>query len=371
MPKQVTHLINGLGLGGAETMLYRILKYRSNLETEQMVVSLGESHFYENKIRDLGVHVIEVPFRKSTLASVIKLVKILKNTGTLCCWLYHSNLIGFLVGKIAGVKRIVWCIRHSSIARENNSMTTLMINRVCAKLSRYVDVITYNGSRARQVHESLGYAKKKGVVLFNGVDCKQYAPSSKARDIIIQELGIEKEKKIILSVTKNHPIKDVPCFIKAFAYLCEKNLNVVAVMCGAGIVPDNEELDGLCKQNGLRIGKDIFLLGVRNDISTLMAGCDLYVLHSAGEAFPNTLIQAMACGCLCISTDVGDVRNILEDEEMILPPGEPRLLAEKIYWGVQLSKYRIKRKIRQYREKVKNNYDIHEIVKKYEMILHN
>ena len=44
MAKQVVHLIASLGKGGAETMLYQVLRCRTREDLSYKVVSLGESH---------------------------------------------------------------------------------------------------------------------------------------------------------------------------------------------------------------------------------------------------------------------------------------------------------------------------------------
>ncbi len=367
MAKRVVHLVNGLGLGGAQTMIYQILKYKSDNDIEYTVVSLGENFFYETLIKKLGVQVLNVSFRKNPVLAIVKIIKIIKDKDTLCCWMYHSNLIGYITGKLAGVNRIVWCIRHGNLDRDKNSLTTLIINRICSKLSKNVDIIAYNGMVAKSIHENIGYKREKGIILNNGVDCEQYVPFIKVGSIKC-DLGIGKQKKIILSVSRNHPIKDLPCFIKAFSHLHMINPNVVALMCGMGIDSNNANLVEICKQEGLKIGENIYLLGMRNDVEKLMATCDLYVLHSAGEAFPNALIQAMSCGCLCITTDVGDARTIINDEELVVMPGNYDLLGKKMVWALSLSKGEIDKKRYQARKRIKEHYNIHNIVREYENV---
>lgn len=44
----------------------------------------------------------------------------------------------------------------------------------------------------------------------------------------------------------------------------------------------------------------------------LMVNSDVFVLPSRSEACPLALLEAMSAGCVCIATDVGDVREILE-----------------------------------------------------------
>ena len=211
-------------------MLYQILKYRSSSDIAYSVVSLGASHYFEEPIRELGIDVTVLQFKGKPIASLIRLFKIARQTDTLCCWMYHANLIGYYIGRLAGVKRIVWCIRHSSLDEKLNKKRTLRINRFCARLSKNIATIAYNGENARKVHEAIGYCKDKGIILDNGCDCEEYAPSANAGIELRQEIGISSDKRIVLSVTKDHPIKDVPTFIRAFAMLHSKCPNIVAVM---------------------------------------------------------------------------------------------------------------------------------------------
>jgi len=98
----------------------------------------------------------------------------------------------------------------------------------------------------------------------------------------------------------------------------------------------------------------------------MMAGCDLYVLHSAGEAFPNTLIQAMSCGCVCVATDVGDVRRILDDDELIVPAQNSEELSSVIERALEFNDEKKNGISNRNRDIVVRNYSIQEAVKKYE-----
>ncbi len=368
MKHRVTHLIAGLGKGGAETMLYQLLLHRTDHTIEHKVVSLGAGSYYEEKIRKLGIEVEVLRCKKRPITSFFALCKRLKGQQALCCWMYHANFIGYVCGKISRVPRIIWNIRHSDLSKTFNKRSTLRIVKWCAKRSKNVAFVAYNGIKAKEVHEGVGYCKSKSVVLENGVDTNVFYPIDKARDIITAECQIPADKRIVLSVARYHPIKDVPSFVKAFSAVHAKQPDTVAVMCGHGIDTGNQELIKLCADNDLSVGKEVYLLGLRHDLPTLFSACDLYVLHSAGEAFPNTLVQAMACECLCVATDVGDAAMILDDAFCVVPPCSVQALSEKTAELLRLDIGERTRLCQRNRERIQTNYTVENVVSAYEQL---
>src|SRR5690606_14608294 len=68
-------------------------------------------------------------------------------------------------------------------------------------------------------------------------------------------------------------------------------------------------------------------LGARDDLPRLWQGADAFVLSSLGEAFPNAVAEAMACGLPCVATDVGDTAEIIGHSGTVVPPCNPEALA--------------------------------------------
>lgn len=365
MGKKVTHIITGLGKGGAETMLYQIIKFRSTPSLEYKVISLGGASFYEDRIRELGVCVEICPISKNPFSSMYRIVKNAKGSDVLCCWMMHANLVGYFAAKLAGVKRVIWCVRHSNTGRAFAKARSVRIDSICARLSSKVEKVVYNGNRARKAYEALGFCREKGIVLDNGCDCLEYAPNPEARGMLLKELGIAPGKKLLLSVARNHPIKDIPTFVHAFAIFHKNHPEAIAVMCGSGVEEKDQMLE-LCREVGLKPHEDVFLLGQRHDVPNLLAACDLYVLHSAGEAFPNTLLQAMSVSCLCISTDVGDARRIMDDDRFIIRPQQPEEMAAKMEEVMAMTIAEQKAVGERSRRRVQTDFNIRNIVKKYE-----
>lgn len=367
---KVVHLISDLGQGGTQTMLYRIIKYQHNKNIQQSVINYTGDNYFEKELKKMGISVIRFSLRKNPFKTILEIWKMIRDTDILCCWMYHSNLLGYILGSFIGAKKIIWNIRHSTIDSKYDKITTIFINFICAKLSygRRVNTIVYNGEAARKNHEVFGYNSEKGIILENGCDPDEFKKNENASKNLKRELSIHEDKIIILSVTRYYPIKDVPTFIKVFSILHKKNDKYVAVVCGRNMDEKNPELVDLCNEHKIKVGSDIYLLGLREDVPYLMAGCDIFILHSVGEAFPNALLQAMMSECLCITTDVGNARNIINNEYLVVMPEDVMAIVEKVEWLLQLNDSEKKELRNKNRQFVLQQYNIYDVVQKYESL---
>ena len=367
--KRVTHFIPGLDLGGAETMLYQLLLNRDREDIQYCVVNLGMGDYYIEKIMKLSIPVVTVQITRKPISSIFRLRRLFKNTTELCCWMYHTNLIGYLLfDRKAKEKKLIWNIRHSNLDPEKNKRLTLVINRICAHFSRNVDTVVYNGKEAKDIHEKVGYSPKISIVLDNGCDLERFCFDGDKRENTRKKLGIRNDNVVVLSVARDAPIKDLPTFVAAFRKIHEIFPNTLALMCGEGVDEDNNKLKQIIEKEQLRVGKDVLLLGRRDDIEQILNACDVYVLHSAGEALPNILIQAMACECLCVSTDVGEAKRILDDESLIVEPQNPEKLSQTVLRILSYSKERREELKSRNRRIVLEKYDIKKVSKKYESV---
>ena len=86
----------------------------------------------------------------------------------------------------------------------------------------------------------------------------------------------------------------------------------------------------------LELDEHVIWLGARTDPERLMAACDITTLTSdSGEGFPNSIAESMACGTLCVATDIGDSAAIISDSRLVVSPKRHDHLAKA--WNSLLS----------------------------------
>lgn len=114
----------------------------------------------------------------------------------------------------------------------------------------------------------------------------------------------------------------------ALSILKLKNISFVCVIVGRDNDKNNKEL--LTLINNLNLNKNIYLLGYKKNIAEIMNCLDLFILSSKSESFPNVIIEAMACGIPCVATNVGDVKKIILNKDLIVRPNSPNSLASAV-----------------------------------------
>lgn len=360
----VTHLIAGLGKAGAETMLYNILKYSDRQQFQHIVISMGAGSYYENAIKQLNIPLYVFDIKKRPVSSLIKIRKLLHKSQVISCWMYHSCILGYFLTTSKQHYRLIWNIRHNNLEPRYNKRSTIMIAKCCAYYSKNVAMIVYNGKPAKELHERFGYNSLKSQVADNGCDTEKFKRDSNARKQLSIQLKLS-QKKIILSIGRYHAIKDFPTIIRAMGLIKKRRADMVLIMCGEGLLQSNMELLGLLSENNLKLGIDVFLMGEQNDMRYWLSATDIYVLHSASEAFPNTLLEAMACECPCLSTDVGVVKNLLSEDE-IIEVGDSNAMASKIEKILSLPEDTRKAMGIRNRNIVQAHYAISSVVRQYE-----
>ncbi|MDR7994256.1 glycosyltransferase [Thermosynechococcus sp. TG252] len=329
---RVAHVTTGLSDGGAEAVLYRLVRYDPG--DEHHVFSLTTEGKYGALLREAGVEVtaLGMPRGRLTTSGLMGLWRAVRRVrpDVVQTWMYHGDLIGGMVGRMLGLP-VVWGIHNTVLTPKVSSLRTRLVAKTCGLLSTFVParIITCSTRALEEAHASFGYKRERMVAIPNGVDVSVFCPDEVSRRNIRAGLQLGPHQPLVGMVARFDPYKDHANLFEAIKKLRASCPDLVVALVGSGMTEANDTLCTLIKQKGL--AACVRLMGPRLDIPAIMNALDIHVLSSSAESFGNVLIEAMACGTPCVATDVGDAARIVGETGWIVPPRDSAALAQAIF----------------------------------------
>jgi len=230
-------------------------------------------------------------------------------------------------------------IRKASFVRGyQRDMWIRLYNRLASLCYRNADLCTslFEENRRKQieievstravgaggVRRGLGAAEEKTIVIPNGIDVARFSVTRERRD---ENLHVGFVGRVV-------PIKDVKTFIVAAKLVLDREPRARFHIVG----PDDEDPKYAreCREltAGFRLEDRLFFTG-RKDVREYYRFLDCLVLTSVREAQPLVILEAWAAGIPVVSTDVGNVSELLEgDRRFIAPVKDADGIAEGILY---------------------------------------
>jgi glycosyltransferase involved in cell wall biosynthesis len=368
--KKVLFIITGLEPGGAEAMLFKLVSTIDKTRFLPIVVSLTTEGVYGARYRSMGIelHAIGLAKNNGFLLKFWSLFLLIKHLApdAVHTWMYHSDLIGGVLARLAGIKKVIWCIRNSDLDSDLDKWSTRAVVWACSKLSHVLPSLIVSCShRATQIHIDKGYSRKKFCLIPNGFDLDAFRPSRQAYTDLRSQLKLAEQTKIVGLVARNHPQKNVKGFLYACNLILKELPQTHFVLLGKGLERDLFSSEIEVVDPGKRA--QFHFLGVREDVAKYMAAFDVLGLTSSyGEAFPNVLGEAMACGVRCVTTDVGDAAEIVGKYGKVVPIGDMHGFAEAV---TSLLRNSTTHELQEScRERILLNYEIQTVTQQYEAL---
>ena len=364
---KIIYIINSLEIGGAEKNLLILSNYLTNKKQklfnyEFHIISLGKILPYYKK-SFVNVKFYELNYKKNFFNLFINLYKLVKhiNPDLIHTWLYASDIIGSLIS-ILFKKKIIWSIRSSDTTQHLSLFGKLSLKLLSYFSNKIPEKIIANSWKGKNDHIKIGYDESKLEVIPNAYILK--------KNFYIQNpnLIFDRDKNNILigTVGRDHPMKDHFTFIESAYYLKKKIKNVKFLILGKNVTKNFL----LKRQIEIReLKKDFMLLEPRSiSINNFYKKLDIFCLTSSdSEGFPNVLVESIINHTLAVTTRVGDSTKIINQEELIIPIKNPKIIAEKF---LKIINFDSKKKIKLLNNLIKNiqKFNIEEIAKKYEYL---
>jgi glycosyltransferase involved in cell wall biosynthesis len=342
---QVAHIIESLGPGGAERLLYTNLKHLDPERVRSTVLTVySHASDWREPIAELGVPVVSLDCHSTR--------DILKGVRRLRTWLrtnqpdlvhthlWAANVIGRTAGRLAGVPVIssVHNPDHEPQAWSDGADVSLIkrhaakaMDRWTAKLgsTRMVAVSDYvRKSAGRDLHFPLESID----LVYNPFDVDlMKAPVGKTREELLREIDLPANGQILLNVARVSPQKGLLYAVRALPEILRQYTQVHLLSVGATSDPRwTAELKR--EAEALGVADHFHMLGARSNVVDFLRACDIFVFPSLYEGLGIALIEAMAAGCVCVATNTGPIPEVVQDgkDGVLVPPADAEALARAV-----------------------------------------
>lgn len=172
-------------------------------------------------------------------------------------------------------------------------------------------VVTISTARMTEIIDYYGVDRERFNVVPPGIDLERFFPREPDR-FLLNELGIPAGSRVVLTVCRLSPEKNVRLLIEAFNRMNRPDCYLVIV--GDGV--ERTDLEDLASKIGYP--GHIRFAGLRTDTERFYSIADVFVLPSTYEGFGLVFLEAMASGIPCIGLKSDYPRTIVATEEIIL-----------------------------------------------------
>lgn len=290
-----------LGIGGSERQLAEIAKALDRSRFEPHVACLWADGMRGDELRAAGVPILELRIhsflRPEAIGAVWRLGRYIRRRRIQLVHTFDApmNILGAPVAHLLRVPVTL------SSQRATRALVTHKERHALRLTDRMVDGVVVNClDMRRQLIEEERLPARLIHLCYNGVDLARFSPSPREA----------RERPTIGVVCALRPEKDLPTLLEAFARVRAARPGIKLLMVGSGSL--REELGEMSARLGL--DDDCHFEPVTPDVAPWLRRIDIFALPSIYEAFSNSIMEAMACGCAVVASRVGGNPEQVEHE---------------------------------------------------------
>jgi len=318
---KVLHVIDNLGLGGAETWLLELLRFwdrnGSNNPQFDFLATGGVPTYYDEEAKRYGAAIYYLPYRKSHLLSFARGFREILRRGRYAAIHDHADSISgwhfLLAGNALPPVRIshVHTVKVSShyglnlprrlTAELGNRLVARYATRIAGTSKKILEDYEFDTPRFRHIARS---------ALYCGFDTTPVADVAAARRSVRRELGWPADARIVLVAGRIDPSPELnhawnqknSAFAASIAIVAARRDPALRVAFAGALSPAVAVLEQQIADAGL--AGCIRFLGVRTDLKRLMYASDALLFPSRGEGLGMVAVEAQAAGLPVLASSV-------------------------------------------------------------------
>jgi glycosyltransferase involved in cell wall biosynthesis len=216
-----------------------------------------------------------------------------------------------------------------------------------------------------QVVQQEGLVREKIEVIYNGLDLSQFQVHMN-ENTLIEELVVDDGVPLVGMIADfNFEIKGHIYFLGAAKKILEKIPNVKFILVGDG--PLRARYEEVAWE--LNLKNNVYFLGKRTDVPSIISNLDVSVLSSTNEGFSNVILESMAASKPVVATKVGGSPEMVMDgiTGYLTPPKDIQAMANAIINLLQ-NPDKAKAMGNAGKKLVEEKFTVEAMVKKYEKL---
>jgi glycosyltransferase involved in cell wall biosynthesis len=313
-PLKVLHLVDSLGMGGAETWLIELLRHwRAEGEPVQadILATGGAEGLLEDEARALGAHVFHLRYGRDDLpAFALGFRRLLREGGYDALHDHQDHASGwhFLIGqgvlppvRVAHIHNPAYQIRNNYGVTLRRRLTSGIGQRLVGRYATHI-VGTSEAAITASGFYAPSFARTPKAALYCGFDPSRFRGEPASREAVRAEFGWPADALVVLFAGRfdlspdfGHPQNHKNSgFAVEVAIACAREDPTARFIFAGAPSPAVAPLQARIAEAGA--GERIAIAGVRRDIGRLMAAADVLFFPSRAEGLGMVAVEAQAAG---------------------------------------------------------------------------
>jgi len=322
-PTPILLTVRELNHGGIERDVTKIALTLDHSRFEPHVASYHSGGMRFEELKHAGIPFLHLPVSSlksaSAFSAAIRLWRYIRKRSIRLIHAYDPTAVFVVpIAKALGVPAVL------SSTLGYRELLDPRTRRQVRLTDKFVDAVVVNcEAMRRHMIEDERISSQHIELCYNGVDTTQFYPEAVSKPEPVAEASF-----LIGAVCVLRPEKALDLLQEAFARVRLLKPGMKLLLVGSG--PDLLRLVANAERLGLQ--NDCKFVPATSLVANFIRALDIFVLSSRSEAFPNALLEAMACGCCVIGSRVGGIPELIANEEngLLFQPGDTDDLVAKL-----------------------------------------
>lgn len=313
---RIMFCLGSMNNGGAERVVSNLSNELSKKHDVSITITSSDKSAYELNKNIKLFHLDESKLKESVIKRTIKRIKKLRKIikdeqADVIVSLLPEPSFRVLIAKTFLNQKVIVSVRNDPNVEYNNFFKKFMVKILYTKADGFI----FQTEDAKKWFSKK--IQKKSVIIPNPINekfiCKPYIGERKKEIVTVGRLTKQKNQKLL---------------IRAFTLISKKHPNYILKIYGDGNLKDelHSYISDLCLEDR------IILMGKTDNVKEEIFKSGIFVLSSDYEGMPNALMEAMALGIPCISTDcpIGGSKFLIKNNEngILVPVNNAEKLAD-------------------------------------------